>query len=216
MIFYDTTSAAGGRNVPLCPAADGDSGWRRHTPLLPRPAIRSRRSPLRHRRLGNSGPLSSAGRCRRLPKHPAAIVLRTRNLPWERQLWPGRRSSRNPGWPAGAFRGRFAERQSRGTGPARSPISNRMIRHLVTTENGATILLPRFIRDGDEQTPLRLLDMDLSVFLKICPRRRTCLAWRTFARSIPRTRFRWRWRRTVSFLFSSPTAFRPRERIRFI
>src|SRR6185369_17669388 len=39
------------------------------------------------------------------------------------------------------------------------------------TEAGATMLLPNFKRDEDPKTAVRLLDLDLKVFRKLCPRR---------------------------------------------
>jgi hypothetical protein len=101
------------------------------------------------------------------------IVLRTRNLPWERSLWPGKDGQEQAPWlvllvlSASDLTNGKAEVRTSTLADLKPHDANAWSR----AESGATILLPRFIRTEDEQTPVRLLDLDLSVFLQICPRR---------------------------------------------
>jgi hypothetical protein len=101
------------------------------------------------------------------------IVLRTRNLPWERSLWPGKDGQEQAPWlvllvlSASDLTNGKAEVRTSTLADFKPHDANAWSR----AESGATILLPRFIRTEDEQTPVRLLDLDLSVFLQICPRR---------------------------------------------
>ena len=105
------------------------------------------------------------------------VVLRTRNLPWERQLWPG--PQQEP-WvallvlSAADLLNGNAEVKTGTVADLKPDAPDIWSR----TENGATVFLPQFKRGADEQTPLRLLDMDLRFFLEICPRRADlpCLA----------------------------------------
>jgi hypothetical protein len=99
------------------------------------------------------------------------LVLRARNLPWERRPWPG--ASREPwlallvlseediaiGQPT-AKMGSLADLKP--DNPSAASWSRK--------EAGTTVLLPKFDRDQDPETAFRLLDLDLAVFLNICPR----------------------------------------------
>jgi hypothetical protein len=105
------------------------------------------------------------------------VVLRTRNLPWERPLWPG--PEQEPWLALLVFSASDlligkAEEKTGTLADLKPDRADTWLR----TENGATILLPQFKRPEDEQTPVRMLDLDLRVFLEICPRRADlpCLA----------------------------------------
>jgi hypothetical protein len=96
------------------------------------------------------------------------IVLGTRNLPWERQ--PG--ESGEP-WLAllvvsekDGLDGKVVYKT--GTVADLAPHSTT---EWSRTEGGAQILVPDFKRDEDTNTPVRLLDINLATFQKICPRR---------------------------------------------
>ena len=100
------------------------------------------------------------------------LVLRTRNLPWERRVWPG--AGQEP-WLAllllseqDILDGKVvAKTGAVGDLAPQQPDAAWWSR----TEDGAAILLPKFARDEDRQTPVRLLDLDLKLFLERCPRR---------------------------------------------
>jgi hypothetical protein len=98
------------------------------------------------------------------------IVLRTRHLPWERQLWQGPEQE-----PWLALLVLSASDSSNGKSEGKmgtvADLKPQQAGAWSRTENGATIMLPQFKRTEDEQTPVRLLDLDLRVFLEICPRR---------------------------------------------
>ena len=108
------------------------------------------------------------------------LILRARNLPWERTLWDG--AKREP-WIAllvlseqdivdGRVEmktGKVADLQPRlpddlNTDPAELETWTRL-------DGGESVLLPKFTRKEDANTPVRLLDIDLKLFLKLCPRR---------------------------------------------
>jgi len=101
------------------------------------------------------------------------LVLRTRNLPWERTVWTG--EGREP-WLAllvlsekDIVEGR-AEVKT-GTVADLAP-SDKNGAVWTRTEAGANVMLPNFPREGeDAETPVRVLDLDLELFLKLCPRR---------------------------------------------
>ena len=101
------------------------------------------------------------------------LVLRTRNLPWERSVWPG--EGREP-WLALLVLSaeEIAEGvavEKAGTVADLAP-SNTSAAVWTRAEGGAEVLLPKFVRTGeDATTPVRLLDLDLDLFLKLCPRR---------------------------------------------
>ncbi|MET0646944.1 MAG: hypothetical protein ABW208_10015 [Pyrinomonadaceae bacterium] len=100
------------------------------------------------------------------------VVLRTRNLPWERTVWTG--EGREP-WLAllvlseqEILEGRVEAKA--GTVADLAPTNKAAF--WSRTEAGASVMLPKFSREGeDAQTPVRLLDLDLDLFLKLCPRR---------------------------------------------
>lgn len=97
------------------------------------------------------------------------VVLRTRNLPWERTL-----SAREP-WLALLV---LSEQEIRDGGVI---TKNGKVADLqpessaadpwTRVEQGERILLPKFTHTEDLNTPVRLLDMDAKLFLKVCPRR---------------------------------------------
>lgn len=100
------------------------------------------------------------------------VVLRTRNLPWERAVWPGR--GREP-WLAllvlsgqdlleGRAEVKVGTVADLAPSDAGAPLWTR-------AEAGATVMLPKFERGGEAETPVRLLDLDLKLFLELCPRR---------------------------------------------
>ncbi len=97
------------------------------------------------------------------------VVLRTRNLPWERTL-----PTREP-WLALLV---LSEQEIR---DGRVIAKNGKVADLqpdqpnvepwTRLEQGERILLPKFIQTEDLNTPVRLLDVDARLFLKVCPRR---------------------------------------------
>lgn len=101
------------------------------------------------------------------------LVLRTRNLPWERTVWRG--EGHEP-WLAllvlseqDILVGR-AEVKT-GTVADLAP-SDKSTALWSRAEDGAIVMLPSFAREGEPaETPVRLLDLDLELFLKLCPRR---------------------------------------------
>lgn len=100
------------------------------------------------------------------------VVLRTRSLPWERAVFAG--EGREP-WLAllvlserDLLEGRAGVRV--GTVADLAP-ADAKAEVWTRVEAGATILLPQFARDGEAAAPVRLLDLDLQLFLELCPRR---------------------------------------------
>lgn len=98
------------------------------------------------------------------------LVLRARNLPWERTLWQG--PAREP-WLALLV---FSDQDLRDGRPFMwtgkladlEPHNfENWTRFLAPHET----LVPKFTRTEDANTPLRLLDLDLKIFRKLCPRR---------------------------------------------
>lgn len=100
------------------------------------------------------------------------LVLRTRSLPWERTVWP-----KSPSEPWLALLVLSEQDISEGRAVVKigtvgdlepdAPAAALWSR----TEAGATMLLPNFTRDEDPKTAVRLLDLDLKAFRKLCPRR---------------------------------------------
>ncbi len=101
------------------------------------------------------------------------LVLRTRNLPWERTVWKG--EGREP-WLA------LLVLSEQDVIEGRADVKNATVADLAPTaktdsvwsraEGGVTYMLPRFPREGESaETPVRLLDLDLDLFRKLCPRR---------------------------------------------
>ena len=101
------------------------------------------------------------------------LVLRTRNLPWERTPWIQSGKGREP-WLALLV---LSERDILdGKTTVKTAQISDLSPHETTTqrlrrEDGSTILLPNITLDEDPNTPVRLLDLDLDLFLKLCPRR---------------------------------------------
>ena len=108
------------------------------------------------------------------------LVLRARNLPWERKLSPD--SGREP-WlgllvlsERDIANGNVFERN--GTVVDLEPLERlsdvktdwATVEHWTRFQDGEEVLLPRFARREDANTPVRLLDLDLELFLKLCPR----------------------------------------------
>jgi len=104
------------------------------------------------------------------------LILRARNLPWERALWDG--AKREP-WLALLVlseedivngrvimkTGRVADLQP----DARTDLDK--LETWTRVEQGEVIAVPKFTRKEDANTPVRLLDLDLKLFLKLCPHR---------------------------------------------
>jgi hypothetical protein len=97
------------------------------------------------------------------------LVLRTRNLPWERTL-----AGREP-WLAllvlseqDLRDGRVAAKTGKVADLQPDPAT---LEPATRKEQGETIFVPKFTHTEDANTPVRLLDMDLKHFLKVCPRR---------------------------------------------
>ncbi|HEX7318175.1 MAG TPA: hypothetical protein VF297_30000 [Pyrinomonadaceae bacterium] len=101
------------------------------------------------------------------------LVLRTRNLPWERTVWKG--EGREP-WLA------LLVLSAQEIVEGRAEVKAGTVADLVPAnasadiwtraENGANVMLPKFSRAGeDARTAVRMLDLDLDLFLKLCPRR---------------------------------------------
>ena len=109
------------------------------------------------------------------------LVLRTRNLPWERRVWPG--VVREP-WLALVVLseqdildgqavvkiGTVADLAPHR--PDDLPTDQPIIGEWWRMDGGDAILLPKFKREEDANTPVRLLDLDLKLFLKLCPLRK--------------------------------------------
>ena len=101
------------------------------------------------------------------------LVIATRNLPWERTIWQD--TPREP-WLAllvlsdqELIDGNAAAKT--GTVGDLKPKQGKA-EFWSRDEAGAAILVPKFERKEDPQTPVRLLDLDLKLFLKLCPRRK--------------------------------------------
>ncbi len=100
------------------------------------------------------------------------LVLRARNLPWERSVWED--AGHEP-WLALLV---ISEQE---TLDGQAVVKTGKVSDLapedtaatewLRVENGATILLPRFARQEDPGTPVRMLDLDLKLFRELCPRR---------------------------------------------
>ncbi len=101
------------------------------------------------------------------------MVLRTRSLPWERAVW---RTAQRAPWLALIVLsdqdisegGAIAK-----TGKVSDLAPDSEAGQLWSRkEDGVAILVPKFTRKEDPQTPVRLLDLDLKLFLKLCPRQK--------------------------------------------
>ncbi len=103
------------------------------------------------------------------------LVLRTRNLPWERKVWSG--EGREP-WLAllvlseqDILDGRAVVKAGKVADLApEQPTAAEWTRK----EDGVAVLLPKpkFKREEDPNTPVQLLDLNLDLFLKLCPLRK--------------------------------------------
>ena len=107
------------------------------------------------------------------------LVFRTRNLPWERVLWQG--TGHEP-WLAllvisaqeiitgrvAIKTGRVADLEPHQPDDLRESAPRNWWRFA----DGEPVLLPTFIRSEDRNTPVRFLDLDLKLFLELCPRRK--------------------------------------------
>ncbi|HST20415.1 MAG TPA: hypothetical protein VLR90_04825 [Blastocatellia bacterium] len=99
------------------------------------------------------------------------VVLRTRNLPWERRVWPD-----EGGEPWLALLVLSEQDILEGDAVTKTgtigDLAPEQPAEWIRKEGGATVLLPKFKRDEDDpKTSMRLLDLDLKLFLKLCPRR---------------------------------------------
>ena len=108
------------------------------------------------------------------------LVLGSRNLPWERTVWP---KGKEP-WLALLV---ISEQDvldghvifKTGTVADIAPhkaddlnIDDSSLKDWWRLEDGGAVLLPRFVRKEDANTPIRLLDLDLDLFRKLCPSRK--------------------------------------------
>lgn len=89
------------------------------------------------------------------------IVLGTRNLPWERR--PG-----EPGEPWLAL----LVVSEKDVLDGQVVFKTGTVADLVPTDRNQSILVPDFKRDEDANTPVRLLDLNLDTFRKLCPSRK--------------------------------------------
>src|SRR5690349_1931106 len=108
------------------------------------------------------------------------LILRSRNLPWERVLWDG--TKREP-WIAllvlseqDMLDGRVEMKTGtvadlKPQGPDDLNIDFDKLDIWTRRAEGEAYLLPKFTRKEDANTPVRLLDLDLKLFLRLCPRR---------------------------------------------
>jgi hypothetical protein len=108
------------------------------------------------------------------------VILRSRNLPWERTLWDGEK--REP-WLALLVlseedittgravikNGTVADLQPQGPDDLNTDFAK--LDTWTRLELGESVVLPKFTRKEDANTPVRLLDLDLKLFLQLCPRR---------------------------------------------
>ena len=101
------------------------------------------------------------------------LVLRTRALPWERTVWSG--AGGEP-WLAllmlseqDVLEGQVVAKI--GTLSDLAP-QQKEAAYWSRAEGAAMILLPKSVRAEDPQTAVQLLDLDLKLFLKLCPRRK--------------------------------------------
>lgn len=107
------------------------------------------------------------------------LVLRTRNLPWEIEL-----SSQGEPWLAllalseqDLADGKVVLKNStvadlKPHRPDDLQIDDDALGTWWRLDDGGAVLLPRFKRTEDANTPVRLLDLDLDLFRKVCPNRK--------------------------------------------
>lgn len=107
------------------------------------------------------------------------LILRSRNLPWERALdggkgepWLALLVLSEQDMLAGRVEtktGTLADLQHQGINDLDTDFSK--LEYWTRMEVGQTYVLPKFTRKEDANTPVRLLDLDLALFLQLCPRR---------------------------------------------
>jgi hypothetical protein len=105
------------------------------------------------------------------------LVMRTRSLPWERRVWS--KEEMKP-WGLEPWLALLVLSE-KDISEGQAVVKTGTVADLAPeqtsaaqwsrNEDGAAILLPKFDREPDAQTPVRLLDLDLKLFLKLCPRR---------------------------------------------
>jgi hypothetical protein len=106
------------------------------------------------------------------------LVLRSRSLPWERLPWPDAGSQSNKGREPWLVLLVLSEEEVLdGNAIVKTAQVSNLSPHETTPrrlcrEDGKSILLPNITIDEDPNTPVRLLDLNLDLFLKLCPRRR--------------------------------------------
>jgi hypothetical protein len=103
------------------------------------------------------------------------LVLRTRSLPWERKPWPD--AEREP-WLA------LLMLSEQDIADGNASVKMGSLADLKPDdgsaavwsrkEGRATVVVPKFARNEDPASPVRLLDLDPAVFLNICPRAADC------------------------------------------
>ena len=107
------------------------------------------------------------------------LILRSRNLPWERTLdgpqgepWLALLVLSEQDIVTGGVEtktGTVADLQPRG--PDDLNIDFDKLDYWTRSDMGQSYVLPKFTRKDDANTPVRLLDLDLKLFLRLCPRR---------------------------------------------
>jgi len=107
------------------------------------------------------------------------LILRSRNLPWERALdgskgepWLALLVLSEQDMLAGRAEmktGTVGDLQPHGTNDLDTDFSK--LDHWTRMDVGESYVVPRFTRKEDANTPVRLLDLDLKLFLRLCPRR---------------------------------------------
>ena len=101
------------------------------------------------------------------------IVLRTRTLPWERNVWES--SGRQPWLALLVISERDRVEGRVDTKPAIVAdlgVTETRGDYSVRTENGTSILVPNFTRENDDaKTTMRVLDLNIDLFRGLCPRR---------------------------------------------
>jgi hypothetical protein len=107
------------------------------------------------------------------------MILRSRNLPWERALdggkgepWLALLVLSDQDMLAGRVEtktGTIADLQPQGIDDLDRDFNK--LDYWTRMDAGQTYVLPKFTRKEDANTPVRLLDLDLKLFLQLCPRR---------------------------------------------
>ena len=107
------------------------------------------------------------------------LILRSRNLPWERALdgtkgepWLALLVLSEQDIAAGRAEmktGKVADLQPQGIDGLNTDFTK--LDHWTRMDVGESYVVPKFTRKEDANTPVRLLDLDLKLFLQLCPRR---------------------------------------------